>query len=149
MQAGPGTKNISSRLKFSSGPMLRIPADSAYRFGPSKVAAVELEDHHVHGVIPSLVFRETEANGNSGIVSARHLQGSDALRAEIREHVRSNEETDYAILDPHARDDKHTVRCVWYRTERCTSSIARRYQGNAADSRETRRRASRSKTKGD
>src|SRR5262245_26192485 len=72
--------------------------------------------------------------------------------AEIREHVRSKE-ADYAIRNPHARDDSHALqcvlRCVWYCTERCTSSIARRYQGNTADSREERRRASRSKAKGD
>jgi hypothetical protein len=33
--------------------------------------------------------------------------------------------------------------------EGCTSSVGRRYQGYAADSREKRRRTSRSKTQGD
>jgi hypothetical protein len=65
MQAGQGTKNISIRLQFSRGPMPWISDESPHRFGASKVAAVELEDHNVCGVIPSLVSQRTKANGNS------------------------------------------------------------------------------------
>src|SRR6516165_2080532 len=65
-----------------------------------------------------------------------------------RAAVRSKE-ADYALWDPHARHDNHTLRCVWYRAEGWTSSLGRRYQNNATDSREKRRRASRSKTQGD
>src|SRR5262249_34999807 len=48
----------------------------------------------------------------------------NSVNAGYNRPVRSKE-AEHANWDPHAGHDRHTLRCVWYRPEGCTSSVGR------------------------